>query len=58
MHNGVFSTLEEVVIFYNKGGGSGFGLNVPNQTLPTDALNLTKQEEAALVAFMKTLNDT
>lgn len=57
MHNGVFNTLEEVVNFYNKGGGLGFGLKVPNQTLPADALHLTKMEEAALVAFMKTLND-
>lgn len=57
MHNGVFKTLEEVVSFYNKGGGQGLGYEVKNQTLPFDKLNLTVKEEQALVAFMKTLTD-
>lgn len=57
MHNGVFKTLEEVVDFYNKGGGKGLGLNVENQTLSFDELKLTKNEEKDLVAFMKTLTD-
>ncbi len=57
MHNGVFKTLEEVVDFYNKGGGQGLGYKVENQTLPFDELKLTKNEEKALVAFMKTLTD-
>lgn len=57
MHNGVFATLEEVVTFYNKGGGLGFGLQVDSQTLPEDVLDLTEHEQKALVAFMKTLND-
>ena len=57
MHNGVFKTLEEVVSFYNKGGGKGLGYEVENQTLPFDKLNLTVKEEQALVAFMKTLTD-
>ncbi|AXB57194.1 cytochrome-c peroxidase [Flavobacterium fluviale] len=57
MHNGVFKTLEEIVSFYNKGGGQGLGYSVENQTLPFDKLNLTVKEEQALVAFMKTLTD-
>ncbi|RYJ36993.1 Cytochrome-c peroxidase [Flavobacterium anhuiense] len=57
MHNGVFKTLEEVVSFYNKGGGIGLGYEVENQTLPFDKLNLTVKEEKALVAFIKTLTD-
>ena len=57
MHNGAFSTLEEVVDFYNKGGGKGLGYEVENQTLPFDELKLSKKEEKALVAFMKTLTD-
>lgn len=57
MHNGVYSTLEEVVDFYNKGGGTGLGLSVENQTLPTDELKLNEKEIKALVAFMKTLTD-
>ncbi len=57
MHNGVYETLEEVVNFYNVGGGQGMGLDVPYQTLPPDSLNLTEKESHALVAFMKTLTD-
>jgi cytochrome c peroxidase len=57
MHNGVYKTLEEVVDFYNDGGGSGLGFNLPNQTLPTDKLNLTPLEKKQLIAFMKTLTD-
>jgi cytochrome c peroxidase len=55
MHNGVFKTLEEVVDFYNRGGGTGLKLDVPHQTLPFDELKLTKAEQADLVAFMKAL---
>jgi cytochrome c peroxidase len=36
MHNGVYNTLEEVVDFYNKGGGAGLGISAKNQTLPFD----------------------
>jgi cytochrome c peroxidase len=57
MHNGVFKTLEEVVDFYDGGGGEGLGFNLSNQTLPTDKLNLTPLEKKQLIAFMKTLTD-
>ncbi|HEY4150950.1 MAG TPA: cytochrome c peroxidase [Chitinophagaceae bacterium] len=57
MHNGVFKTLEEVVEFYNKGGGVGIGLKVPNQTLPATALGLTAIEKKQLIAFLHTLTD-
>jgi len=57
MHNGVYKNLEDVIDFYNRGGGSGIGINVENQTLPTDKLNLTKSEVQDLVAFIKTLNN-
>ena len=57
MHNGVFSTLEEVIDFYNKGGGVGSGITIENQTLPPDELNLSQKEIKALVAFMNTLTD-
>jgi cytochrome c peroxidase len=55
MHNGVFRTLEEVVDFYDRGGGNGLGFNLENQTLPFDKLSLTGPEKKALVAFMKIL---
>lgn len=57
MHNGVYETLEQVVDFYNKGGGAGMGLEVPYQTLPDAPLNLTEQEQKDLIAFMEALND-
>ena len=55
MHNGVFDTLEEVMEFYNEGGGAGLNIAPENQTLPKDKLNLTKKETADIVAFMKAL---
>lgn len=58
MHNGVYTTLEEVMDFYNKGGGAGLGFDLEHQTLPFDELNLSEREQAALVAFIKTLSDT
>jgi cytochrome c peroxidase len=58
MHNGVYKTLEEVINFYDKGGGLGLGLTVPNQTLPADKLQLSKTEKKQLKAFLLTLTDT
>lgn len=57
MHNGVYKTLEEVIEFYHKGGGEGFGYQVPNQTLPFDSLLLDQKEKEDLVLFMKSLSD-
>ena len=58
MHNGSFNTLEEVLEFYNLGGGAGMGLAVENQTLSDAPLNLSKQEIKDIIAFMETLTDT
>jgi cytochrome c peroxidase len=58
MHNGVYQTLEQVVDFYNKGGGKGFGIDLPHQTLPFDNLSLSAAEQRDLVAFMQSLTDT
>ncbi|MBC6698305.1 cytochrome c peroxidase [Hymenobacter puniceus] len=58
MHNGVYQTLEQVLDFYNKGGGAGLGFIVPNQTLADDKLNLSAAEQQAIIAFIKSLNDT
>lgn len=57
MHNGVYTTLEEIVDFYNIGGAVGLGIELEFQTLPPDKLNLTNQEKKDLVTFMKTLTD-
>lgn len=57
MHNGSIKTLEALIDFYDRGGGAGLGLSVPNQTLPADPLKLTTDEKFALVAFLKTLTN-
>lgn len=58
MHNGVFSSLEEVMTFYNNGGGAGIGIQLDNQTLPADSLKLTPAEQADVIAFMRALTDS
>lgn len=58
MHNGVYASLEEVIDFYNKGGGGGLGFELPEQTLPFDNLDLSDADQHALVAFIKTLTAT
>ncbi|HWV73172.1 MAG TPA: cytochrome c peroxidase [Pseudosphingobacterium sp.] len=57
MHNGVYKTLEEVMDFYNRGGGAGIGISLDNQTLSDQKLNLSRQEIVEIIAFMKTLTD-
>ncbi|MBC7894188.1 MAG: cytochrome C peroxidase [Cytophagaceae bacterium] len=58
MHNGVFRTLEEVIEFYDRGGGVGIGLTLPYQTLPSAPLKLTADEKKDLIAFLGALTDT
>ncbi|MBL7698671.1 MAG: cytochrome C peroxidase, partial [Chitinophagaceae bacterium] len=57
MHNGAFKTLEEVMDFYNKGGGAGMGFNLDNQTLPADSLGLSKREMKSIIVFLRTLEN-
>lgn len=58
MHNGVYTTLEEVMEFYNNGGGKGLHIAPKYQTLPFDKLNLTNSEIKDIISFMKALTDT
>ncbi|WP_080055186.1 cytochrome-c peroxidase [Spirosoma aerolatum] len=58
MHNGVYQTLEQVVDFYNRGGGRGIGIQLESQTLASDSLRLSSGEQKAIIAFMKALTDT
>jgi len=58
MHNGVYTTLEEVMEFYNNGGGKGLKIAPENQTLPFDKLNLSPKEIKDIISFMKSLTDT
>ena len=50
MHNGVFATLEEVVAFYNSGGGED-----ENKDPLVQPLNLSEDEQRNLVAFLESL---
>ena len=56
-HNGAYATLDDVVDFYDRGGGAGVGVVLEHQTLPPDRLRLTAQERADLVAFLGSLTD-
>jgi cytochrome c peroxidase len=47
MHNGMFKTLDEVVEFYDRGGGPG------SEFKP---LKLSAPEKKALVAFLESLS--
>jgi cytochrome c peroxidase len=50
MHSGVFRTLDEVVDFYDRGGGDGL-----NKDALLKPLRLTASEKKALVAFLQSL---
>jgi len=52
-HHGRFARLEDVVAFYTKGGGRGLGLEVPNQDPDVRPLQLTADEERALLVFLR-----
>ena len=59
MHDGRFSTLDQVVEFYNSGIQAGPALD-NRLKAPGGApqvLNLSAADKAALVAFMLTLSD-
>jgi len=57
MHDGRFSTLEEVVEHYNSGGVYSLTVDPLMKKLGV-GLQLTNQEKQDLVAFLKTLTDT
>jgi cytochrome c peroxidase len=62
MHNGAFSSLKEVVQFYNRRDVAGQDWPPPEveENLNTDEmgnLGLTEREEDLIVLFMKTLSD-
>jgi cytochrome c peroxidase len=52
MHDGVFTTLDQVVAFYVAGGGSA-----PNKSPLMKPLHLNVREQKALVAFLESLTD-
>ncbi|MCP5073193.1 MAG: cytochrome-c peroxidase [Rhodobacteraceae bacterium] len=59
MHNGMFFDLEEIVDFYNDGGGDNEftdGTMASNKTPLLKPLNLTDEEKEDLVAFLNALS--
>ncbi len=48
-HNGQFTTLDQVVAFYNRGGD----FNAPNKPAAVHPLGLNAQQQADLVTFLK-----
>lgn len=52
MHDGSMASLEQIVEHYNSGGA-----DFPNKSSEIVPLNLTTQEKADLVAFLKSLSD-
>jgi cytochrome c peroxidase len=59
-HNGFFKSLEEIVHFYNTRDVESWPPPEVAENVNTDELGnleLTAEEEAAVVAFMKTLSD-
>jgi cytochrome c peroxidase len=50
MHNASLATLEDVIEFYNQGGGANKNLDPA-----IEPLKLSKEEVSALVAFLKAL---
>jgi len=57
MHDGRFQTLEDVVEHYNSGGTPSPTIDPLMKHVGT-GLNLTVQEKADLVAFLRTMTDS
>jgi cytochrome c peroxidase len=53
-HNGAFSSLDEVIDFYDRGGGRGAGVAVVNQDPDVRPLSLSADDKHALLVFLKT----
>jgi cytochrome c peroxidase len=51
-HHGRYATLEQVVDFYDRGGGRGLGLDVPNQDPEIRPLHLSVEDKRVLVVFL------
>ena len=57
MHDGRYTTLEEVVEFYSSGLNKSPTVDPLMKNLSKGGLQLSTEEKAALVAFLKTLSD-
>ncbi|HAI84419.1 MAG TPA: cytochrome-c peroxidase [Chitinophagaceae bacterium] len=57
MHNGIYNNLNDVIKFYEVGGGRALGIDLSHQTLAFDQLELSVTEKQALISFLNTLTD-
>lgn len=57
MHNGEYASLEDVVNFYSEGLKQSPTVDPLMKQLSSGGVQLTDEEKAALVAFLKTLSD-
>ncbi len=58
-HHGRYETLEQVLDFYDRGGGRGLGLDVPNQDPEVRPLHLSSEEKRVLLVLLRdALDDT
>jgi cytochrome c peroxidase len=57
MHNGALASLKTVMDFYNRGGGTGLGLALEDQTLSSSPLNLNTTEIEHIISFIDALTD-
>jgi len=57
MHDGRFSTLEEVIDHYNTGGVASATID-PFMKYTTGGLQLTAGQKSDIIAFLHTLTDT
>ena len=58
MHNGAFASLDEVIAFYDRGGGVGAGARIAEPNLEQRLASSHAPERAAIIAFLGTLTDT
>ncbi len=56
MHDGRFTTLQEVIEHYNMGGHISYTID-PNMKVAGTGRNWTPYQKSALIAFMRTLSD-
>ena len=52
-HHGRYATLEQVVDFYDQGGGRGLGMTVDNQDPEVRPLHLSAEEKRVLLVFLR-----
>ena len=57
MHNGVFNTLDEVIDFYEAGGGRAHGFKGSQLDDKIRKFDLSQEEQKDLVSFMHSLTD-